>query len=108
MKILFVRCCLIFFFYILVVGCTLPSQIRSYTEYQFHDLVVEDEKVLILMGKKKYSPEISVKSAMVGHIPSKDSYTLLSYALLSFRVSDFYHDSNKSIINLLNKKKYCQ
>ena len=83
MKILPIRYFFVFFLYIFVVGCALPYQIRSYTEYQFHDLKVEDGKILILLGKKKYSPEISVKAAMVGHIPSKDSYTYLSYSLLA-------------------------
>ena len=83
-------------------GCTLPYQVTSYTEYYFHDLKVENNRLLTLISKEKYSPEVSVSAAMMNEMSTRKAYSLLSYALLSFDIGDF--ESNSTTLNLLDKK----
>ena len=84
-------------------GCSLQHQLRSYVQYYFHDLEIKQDKIYILLGKERYSPNVSISAAMMNEMSTGTSYSLLSYGLLSFDIRKF-ETSSTSNIDLYDKK----
>ncbi len=96
----------IFFFYIFVarfLDVHLQHQLREYDQYYFHDLMVDDDILLILLSKERYSPKISISDAMMSEMSTKNSYSNLSYALISFDIFEFDSELEKNM-KLIKKK----
>ena len=100
-KVLFIF--FIFFVCLSVINCSLSTQLRSYTQYYFHDFKIEDNSFVILFSKEKYSPKVSLTAAMMNEMSTNNSYSLLSYSLLAFD-RKIFEVRNSGDLNLLWEK----
>ncbi len=89
--------------FVQILGCSLPYQLRNYDQYYFHDLMVDQEKILVLLSKENYSPEVSLSAAMMNEMSTRTSFSELSYSLLSFDIDIFNSDWEENL-KLFNKK----
>ena len=83
-------------------GCTVKNQLRSYTEYHLHDLIVEDNNIYLLIEKKIYSPNLSFSAAMMSEMPSGNAYKNISVSLLSIEKKSLLREENLQINNEKN------
>jgi hypothetical protein len=83
-------------------GCSLPRQSISDTWYNFHDLKIVDEEVLVILEKERAKSNVSIAGAIMGEYPGT-AYSRCSDALLLFDKNDFNSVSNKEI-SLKEKK----
>ena len=81
-------------FFLLIANCTLPYQLMHYTSYRFHDFIVNEDKMLIMMEMEEYSPRVSIGTTITGNVSSEKRYSYKSYYIVTIDIKSI---SNKYI-----------